>query len=113
MALAGTMALQRGDTAAARAAMEAMPRHGAPSPGGGTREELQTLVLLREVAQAEGDSVRQGPLLEQLQRRAGVTLDAAEVRHHRQSLEISRRSRINVINRVLFICMVNVVSIHR
>ncbi len=83
---AGTMALQRGDTAAARAAMELMPRCGDSSPGGGTREELQTLVLLREVAQAEGDSVRQGPLLEQLRRCAGVTFDAAEVRHHWQSL---------------------------
>lgn len=91
---AGTMALQQGDTAAARVAMEMMPRCGDASLGGGTREELQTLVLLREVAQAEGDSVRQGPLLEQLRRRAGVTLDAVEVRHHWQSLDSPRRFRI-------------------
>lgn len=45
---------------------------------GGRRAELETLVLVREVGEAEGNA-KQGPLLEQLRTRAGVSLDASEV----------------------------------
>ncbi len=80
--LSGTMALQRGDIAAARAAVEAMPQDDARAAGAGTRAELETLVLLGEVAVAEGNPAAQGPLLEQLRQRAGVTLDVAKVCLH-------------------------------
>mmetsp|Transcript_17790 Transcript_17790/g.53609 ORF Transcript_17790/g.53609 Transcript_17790/m.53609 type:complete len:93 (+) Transcript_17790:170-448(+) len=53
--LTGLMALQRGDTAAAREAVDAMSYANLPAVGG-RRAELETLVLVREVGEAEGNA---------------------------------------------------------
>lgn len=83
---AGLMALQRGDTAAAREAADGMSYINLPAVGG-RRAELETLVLVREVGEAEGDA-KQGPLLEQLRTRAGVSLDTSEVSGFQETYRI-------------------------